>query len=74
MFAYYIIFPCIILLNNIILRSVKYRAVTRHITPLPAHIVQPGGSTMCLSLPRNPLPHILQLFSIIIGITSRIVF
>lgn len=36
---------------SFILRSVKYRALARHFTPLPTHIVQPDGSTMCLNLP-----------------------
>ena len=45
------VFSCIFFRHHIFLRSIKYRAVTRHITPLPTHIVQPGGSTMCLTSP-----------------------
>lgn len=47
-----------------LLRSVKSHTLSRrHITPLPMHIVQPDGSTMCLCLPRSLiLIHVLILF------------
>lgn len=43
-FNFEAVFPCIFFRHHIFLRSIKYRAVTRHITPLPTCIVQPAAA------------------------------
>lgn len=41
---------------------------SRHITPLPTHIVQPNGSTMCQSLPRSLSIVIRTIFFLLLAL------